>query len=330
MLPTRLPEPNEMPLVVGVIGANDSILLKLSAILPNNVALLNHSDLDLDISEFSENTETHFGLLACDAVIGVIDGDLGIGTDQITAWGQVVDHDIPRIILAVNTVSGRADFDEVLALSELVLNEDIAMRFYPIVDDAEENYVGLLDVLTHEIIQVNQPNQPADSEHVSLTIAEHNELIDLLALADLDSETYESHSQGNPISMPKLRDLWEQSTLVTVLPFDDDVANQELVNWLRRRRPIWQPTVHDSDNAISIMETDQPLGVGIANGVARIWNYAASQELEVLDVAGLNANQKAVRIKPKSESILIFEPRIKTASTIRPVGSDFLVTAPSF
>lgn len=329
MLPIKSQDSNEIPLVVGVIGGNEHIFAQLAAIVPSDVALLSQSDLANGKENVDSSPESHFGLLACDAVIGVIDGDQGIGTTQISTWTQLVDHDIPRIILASNTVQGRADFDEVLALSELVLNEDIAMRFYPVVDDAEEKYVGLLDVLTHEIIQPNKSTQPADSEHVSLTIDEHNELIDLLALADLDYDTYESHALGNPISLPKLRGLWDHSQLVTVLPFDNEVSNQILANWLSLRKPIWIPNVTIATETYSVSDLTSPLGIGIANGVARIWNQKQDSELEVSS-SDDHGNETIKTISAKAKLNLIFDSTIKVGDTIRPCGSEYLVSAPSF
>ena len=331
MLPIKSQEPNEIPLVVGVIGGNSQIFERIAAIAPRNVALLKQSEVELEQTDPDLSPGTQFGILACDAVIGVVDGDLGIGPSQISAWAEIIDHDIPRIILAVNTVQGRADFDEVLALSELVLNEDIAMRYYPVVDDVEENYVALLDVLTHEIVQPGEPNKPADSEHISLTIEEHNELVDQLALADLTSDTYESHTLGNPISMPKLRQLWEHSDIVTVVPFDGEVSDQVLDQWLSQRRPIWLPSVSVSDETFSVTDLQQPIGIGIAKGVARVWNLLEPASLEACNSAEQDEIENPVTLlETKNESVLIFNDGIDIGDTIRPLGSEYLVAAPSF
>lgn len=314
MLPTGTAANNHEPILVGLLGASSQVIDHLAKLAPGNVAILH---LDEDLVESGT-------LTTCDCLIAVLDGDLGVSPALINAWAQAVDHDISRIVLAINTVTGRADFDEAIALSELVLNEDIAMRYYPIQDDVEPKYVGLLDVLTHEILQPGKPPIPADLEHVNLTADEHEELVDLLAHADLSDGIFESHTSGMPVSLPRLRQLWQSSDLVTVLPIDQWVSDGVLIDWLTSRTANWLPIVIQNDIGQSIELIDQTVGIGIGPGVARLWHLGKTKQLELR-----TESAEIISLTGDKPSNLLFDHRIRTGDTIRPANTNYLVTTPS-
>lgn len=314
MLPTNTQQLGQLPVVVGVIGGQSWVFEYLTSLTSGDIQILNLSDMQLEAEVF----------LACDGLIGILDGNLGIAPQVISAWSQAADHDLPRVVLAVNTVNGRADFDEAIALTELVLNEDVAMRYYPIEEETEAKYVGLLDVLTHEILQPYLPPIQADSEHISLTSTEHEELVDLLAHADLSDGVFESHTSGMPVSLPRLRTIWDESHLVTVLPIDNQVSSQQIVSWLTSLKPIWLPTVSIQQETQNISDSERTLGIGIATGIARLWNVGADKNLEIRTLTNEVINLEHARC----ESNLLFDERIAVDDTIRPINTSYLVAAP--
>lgn len=317
MLPTTqdsnsVTSPN--PLVVGVIGANTEVRENLTRITPKHISVLS-LDSDLVKSEL---------IATLDALIGVIDGDLGLSPNLIEGWKKAFDCDLPRLILASNTVSGRADFDEVLALSELVLKEDIAIRYYPIEDDDQEKYIGLLDVLTHEIIMPNKEPFPADPEHINLTIDDHNELIELILHADLDQDLLSKHNSGLPISLPRLQALWLEVGLVTVLPIDQCVSAAQISQWLDQLMPIWKPDVFESGMGKELEQCTDTLGIGVGLGIARIWPKLKQEKLVLV-----SPELEESAIDEPVEFGLLLDSRIRPGDTIRPKQSNYLLAAPS-
>ena len=313
-----------LPKVVGVIGSPAQVFEQLQQLVPINLELLNIADhlIETDV------------VLTCDGLIGVIDGNIGLAPNLITCWQQAADYDIPRTVLAVNTVNGRADFDEAIALSELVLCEDITMRYYPIENDEQTKYVGVLDVLRNEILQPGQPPVPADDEHRTLTIGEHEELVELLVHADVsdaaidesidNSSIFLKHTSGLPISLPRLQDIWSEAQLVTVYPFDNQVSNQIISKWLSGIKPTWLPTITDGDETCSVAHITEPVGIGVVNGIARLWNYSAATDLEIS-----SKNNEQVQIGSQATSkFVLFDSRIQVEDTIRPINTSYLVTSP--
>jgi hypothetical protein len=314
MLPTNANLAERAPIVIGLLGGNPEVSKHLENLSPANCAILDLGEREIELGALS----------SCDAIIGLLDGNLGVSPTIITSWADAIDHDLPRIILAINTVTGRADFDEAIALSELVLNEDIAMRYYPIEDESSPKYVGLLDVLTHEILQPGKSPILADQEHVNLTVDEHEEIIELLAHADLSDGVFESHTSGMPVSLPKLRQLWDEVGLVTVLPFDQWISDEVLLAWINHRGPKWIPTVSKGDLATDVLSTEQSVGIGICDGVARMWHVGQPTKLELR-----TENSEVIELTGDVPSNLLRDHRIRIGDTIRPLSTNYLVTAPS-
>lgn len=314
MLPTNANLVESAPIVIGLLGGNPEVSKHLENLIPSNCAILNLGDQEIELG----------ALASCDAIIGLLDGNLGVSPTMITSWADAIDHDLPRIILAINTVTGRADFDEAIALSELVLNEDIAMRYYPIEDDSSPKYVGLLDVLTHEILQPGVAPVTADQEHVNLTVDEHDEIVDLLAHADLTSGVFESHASGLPVSLPKLRQLWDEVELVTVLPIDQWISDEVLLSWINHREPKWIPTVSKGEITTDALSIEETVGIGICDGIARMWHVGLPTKLELR-----TENSEVIELTGDVPNNLLHDHRVRIGDTIRPLSTNYLVTAPS-
>lgn len=314
MLSSQVNEPESNAIVVGVLGASPSVLGELSQVCPRHISLLSITGELLD-SEVS---------LACDAIVGILDGNLGVSASLISAWKLAADHDLPRIVLATNTADGRADFDEALALAELVLAEDIVVRYYPIEADESASYIGLLDVLVHEITQPGMPTKSADQEHVDLTSDDHDELVEALVHLDLDSEILANHNSGLPISLPRLNSIWNQFSFVTVLPMDGNVSADVLGDWFASLQPQWLPIVAKGDVTSTVNQTDFPVGIGIANGVARIWNTPAREQMEL----HTESNETLQLTSDEVSSHLFLDHRVCEKDIIRPLHSNVLIVAP--
>ena len=324
MLSSQTPDQAILPVLIGVLGAQPEIFDHLSKICSENFGSGN-VQLLLANEEIIESG----AILKCDGVIGILDGNLGLSAQTISLWNEIQDHNIPRIVLAINTVNGRADFDEAIALTELVLNEDIAIRYFPLEDDEVPKYIGLLDVLTHEIVLPNENPTPADPEHINLTIDDHDELVELLVHSDLSDGLFQAHLSGMPISLPKLKELWGESELVTILPIDQWVSDLQILNWLNSRRSIWIPIsgskelgqaeINHNVNVFGI-----PLGIGIAKGVARIWNFDKSTNMEIV-----TQSNEVIQLNGLGDGHLFFNDQIRVGDTLRPVGTNYLVTSPS-
>ena len=205
-----------------------------------------------------------------------------------------------------------------------MLNEDIAMRYYPIEDDSSPKYVGLLDVLTHEILQPGIAPVAADQEHVNLTVDEHDEIVDLLAHADLTSGVFESHASGLPVSLPKLRQLWDEVELVTVLPIDQWISDEVLLSWINHREPKWIPTVSKGEITTDALSIEETVGIGICDGIARMWHVGLPTKLELR-----TENSEVIELTGDVPNNLLHDHRVRIGDTIRPLSTNYLVTAPS-
>jgi len=303
------------PIVIGFLGENDVVFTQLEKLLAKNQSLL-----QLDQRFIDDGT-----LLTCDAVVGILDGNIGVGSEQIVAWQLAADHDLPRIVLAKNTVAGRADFDEAIALAELVLNEDIAMRYYPIVSEDEEQYIALLDVLTSEILKNGEIPVPADSEHVTLTEDDREELIEFLVHLDPSDEFLAGHLGGMPISLPRLKDLWHSRDLVTVLPIDNQISDDLLRVWFSNVVANWVPLFNLGETTKSVNSENITLGIGVGTGVARVWNATSALPIELHT---LEKETLALGNLPQS-TVLYFDKRIRRGDTLRPVSTSYFVSDPS-
>jgi len=121
---------------------------------------------------------------SCDAFIASLDGAAGVDPKIIELWSFARDVTLPRHILAFNVVGGRADFDELCAISSRVLEPDLLVRYLPIDSDDELSLTGVYDILTSEIhafIDGRWITKGADPEHIAITSSAREDLFDQLA-----------------------------------------------------------------------------------------------------------------------------------------------------
>lgn len=221
-----------------------------------------------------------------DGVIAVLDGDLGLDPMLAQLWAAASDQDVPRIVVAPNTFRTRADFDEIVAIVQRVLEPDVLVRYLPIDDDlnAEQDtdYVGLFDLLSNDIrvyfenhATINLP----DHEHFELTNDQREDLIEELVHTVLDDDALNNYSNGLPLNFSKLRELWNNDEVVSVLPVTNNVGADLLVEWIESREQRHEPIIHVDDHMFSdddvygadALSAETTYGIAIAPHVIKLW-----------------------------------------------------------
>lgn len=268
-------------------------------------------------------------VLSCDALILTLDGNLGLGPEVIDMWRQASEWDIPRLITVVNSVTGRADFDEVVAISERVLDDSVVVRYLPLENDDSNGVDGIYDILTSEL-HVKSPTGPqirsAEPEHVALTADKREILIEDIAHAAMSDEQLNAISTGMPVSIPAVEQAWMDSHLVSVMPIDEGIAAHIASSWMNARESRWIPMVQEDDQTFSADEVTQPLGIGVGRGIARMWNRDRSVLLE---------RQPIKKAAQRDEEYFVLGAfavgrSIRQGDTLRPHGSIAELTEPRF
>ncbi len=221
-------------------------------------------------------------LQSCDGLVVALDGASGVGAKTIDAWNQAKDLTLPRHLLALNVVHGRADFDELCAIASRTMEPDLMVRYLPIDSDDELSLTGVYDILTseiHALVEGAWITQPADPEHIALTSSAREDLFEQLAYLGLDDATLQNHQSGLPISVTKLESAWSHPDLVTITPIDDGVGEKIFETWLSMLNPNWVPTQIDGDLAIDVTQTTEYIGIALTEEMARMWGDASGQEV---------------------------------------------------
>lgn len=268
-------------------------------------------------------------LLASDACLFVIDGNLGVSPALIDACRLAIENSIPVGIGVLNSIHGRADFDEVLAVVQRVMDEDALARYLPIESDADEGIAGLFDLLTTDIHVLENDAmtlRQSDPEHVSLTAEKRADLIEVLAHFGLNDAQLDSLASGNPISIPALEQAYRESHTTMVIPIDEGVARKILSDWTIDIEPRWIPTATDAHSTQSVLDIDYTIGIGIDKGIARVWNTNRATWLERLNKHG--AISDAIECTVRGG--FMWASDVSEHDTIRPAESQVVVHAPTY
>lgn len=265
---------------------------------------------------------------ASDGFLLVIDGGIGLGPHEMATWNHAADHTIPRNVLAFNVHSSRADFDEVVAIVERVLEPDAMVRYLPIENDDENQFAGIYDVLTGDIHDYSNGDleiRSGDPEHMSLTADKREALFDELAHHGLDDENLKAHSLGMPLNIPSLERIWTSTDIVSVIPIDDGVGNDVLRSWLEAITPRWLPSVSTHNLTTSVEETNLRVGICVADGLIRMWGVPGSESLELKTILGRQS------FVPDFESHGLFIcTGTHKGDVVLPIGVDLELFAPNF
>lgn len=270
----------------------------------------------------------HRILESCDAFIASLDGAAGVDPKIIELWSLARDATLPRHILAFNVVGGRADFDELCAISSRVLEPDLLVRYLPIDSDDELSLTGVYDILTSEIhafVDSNWITRAADPEHIAITSSAREDLFDQLAYLGLDDSTLANHTSGLPISVTKLEAAWSHPDVVTITPIDDGIGADTLSNWLNTLVPVWIPILSDNDTVLEATDATERIGIVITENLARMWGTNSDAEFfEVKD--GLARQIQVIESNP----IALCANALTPGSTIRTQNSTSDLGAPTF
>lgn len=221
-------------------------------------------------------------LESCDAFVASLDGAVGVDPKIVEFWSSARDATLPRHILAFNVVNGRADFDELCAISSRVLEPDLLVRYLPIDSDDELSLTGVYDILTseiHALIDGQWVTKAADPEHIAITSSAREDLFDQLAYLGLDDSTLENHTSGLPISVTKLETAWLHPDVVTITPIDDEVGVNTFSNWISILQPVWIPVLNLGDTSCDALEATERVGISITDEFARMWGAENDSDL---------------------------------------------------
>jgi hypothetical protein len=270
----------------------------------------------------------HRILDACDAFVASLDGAAGVDPKIMEFWSMARDVTLPRHILAFNVVNGRADFDELCAISSRVLEPDLLVRYLPIDSDDELSLTGVYDILTseiHALIDGEWITKAADPEHIAITSSAREDLFDQLAYLGLDDSTLDNHTSGLPISVTKLETAWSHPDVVTITPIDDGVGASTFGNWLSVLNPVWVPVLSVADNTYEAFEARERVGIAITETLARMWGPGGDMKLvqriasEVMSIDVVEANPVAV-----------LSNNLTAGATISTENSVAVLVAPTF
>ncbi len=266
-------------------------------------------------------------LESCDAFVASLDGAAGVDPKIIEMWSTAQDATLPRHILAFNVVNGRADFDELCAISSRVLEPDLLVRYLPIDADDELSLTGVYDILTseiHALIESNWITKAADPEHITITSSAREDLFDQLAYLGLDDSTLENHAAGLPISVTKLEAAWSHPDVVAITPIDDGIGVSIFNNWLATLKPMWVPVLSDAGSVCEATATSARVGIAITENLVRMWGPSQDEELfanvdHIEQIAVIESNQVA-----------LLASGLTPGSTISTSDSEALLAAPTF
>ena len=295
MLPSQSQQQLMAHLTIGVISPNQQRAEQLLRLLarksgPNhansaaveNVTLKNLGEVGLSaISEFvtlisvQSHTDWEPLLDGLDGVILIIDGDVGLDRTSQSLWAYASDIDLPRLVVTPDSARTRADFDEVVAIVQRVLEPDALIRFLPISDEESTDYVALFDLLSNDIRTYNQLSQVSslapDAEHLDLTNDQREDFIDELVHIILDDVALSNYNAGLPLNFARLRDDWNCDEIVSVLPVSELLGIDLVHEWINSRAVRVVPVVMGADEFPTLS------GVAIHPHVLRMWGSNAER-----------------------------------------------------
>jgi len=284
--------------------------------------------VSLIICESANISETT--IEATDALLMILDGERGLDPASVEVWNRAIDHSIPRHLGAVRAASGRADFDELVAIALRVLEPDVLVRYLPIESEDDESFVGQYDLLTgdiHDCTNGRPDIRHGDPEHVALTADRRDDLFEELAHAGLADEFLDIHLQGLPVSIPGLVTAWSDDSIVAMTALDDGVGVHILQQWFSGIAPRWIPSVDSQDVSGSVTETRARLGVGIGPGLVRMWGEPSA--VESLELVQQDHKTVLLTVDVQTSGFLMASG-VEAGQTVRMLGTHDVVLVPRF
>jgi hypothetical protein len=260
--------------------------------------------------------------------VASLDGAAGVDPKIIEMWSSARDATLPRHILAFNVVGGRADFDELCAISSRVLEPDLLVRYLPIDSDDELSLTGIYDILTseiHALVESNWITKAADPEHIAITSSAREDLFDQLAYLGLDDTTLENHKSGLPISVTKLEAAWSHPDVVTITPIDDGIGVRTFGHWLDTLKPVWIPVLSAGEIVCEAFETSERIGIAITEHLVRMWGA----DLDEMLFEQISNDFNSIPVT-ESNQVAVLSSGLTPGSTISTANSSAVLVAPTF
>ncbi len=146
------------------------------------VALLDGASADLSAQSAVSATGCAIFVLSC---------DVGLDPASTELWQWCDEREVPRLIMLTDVGTGRADFDDMVAIAQRALGDTVVTRYLPLADDDDAAPAGLFDLVHERIIDYSngqRTEREPDAEHIGLTRDSRIDLVEaVLAVTDDDS-----------------------------------------------------------------------------------------------------------------------------------------------
>ena len=336
MLPTTPSNQELAPILIGVYSvathSNMEFLARSFGLTSQNYqAHQNRTYADIaarTTAVFIDDQTMDLSLLeACDGVIFVLDASLGVNPQAIALWQELAGLEIPRHIVATNLFQTHTDFDELVAISRRIFSENVLVRHLPMADDEDSKVIALYDLLQNQIFDYSNGEQVItnpDTEHIELTSDQRDSLFESLAYLGLGEDAFKMFQAGITPAISQFEQAWATDSIISISPLDENVGQKIVQDWLRVLPNRWSP-LFESDEYQT--HTSEPgfYGLGIANGLARVWGNA-NTAIEITDSTG---ETEGVTESIKLASCIVAE-NIAVGDTLHEQGQSLTLTAPIF
>lgn len=251
----------------------------------------------------TETFAEHQLLERSDAVVFVIDAELGVSPKSIDLWKQVAELDIPQIVVATNLFATHTDFDEVVAICNRVFDPDLLIRFLPMSDDNETEIVGQFDLLLNRILDYSSETEVhtvPDPEHLELTTDQREALIELLAYQGLSDGLLEMYQSGIKPTTEQILGCWLDRPQKTVIALDRLAGLTQVTDWLNSIDYRWLP-FPESDDHDTHSQFPSFYGFGVSRGLARYWGRIPTE----IEISGANDQTEILtHVKPFTSCLI--------------------------
>lgn len=136
------------------------------------------------------------------AVMVLMSAAAGIDGHTVTAWEEAAELALPRAVVISLPDDARVDFDEMVAIAQRVLDDDVVARYLPMLDD-DGGFAGVFDLVTQHVIEWSRgtpTTRAPDPEHVALTAEARDELVEAILTHHVDDALMRRHIGGAEIS----------------------------------------------------------------------------------------------------------------------------------
>ncbi len=336
MLPTTHTNQELEPIFIGVysVAAQSNIdFLARSFGFSSQNCKGHHNRTYLDVNAqttvvFIDDGSMDLRLLeACDGVVFVLDAATGVSADAIALWQELAGLEIPLHIVATNLFQTHTDFDELVAISRRIFSENVLVRYLPMANDEETEVVAIYDLLQNQIHDYSSGTSVTtspDIEHIELTSDQRDLLFERLAYLGLGDEAFEMYQAGITPALKQFEQAWNMESIVSISPLDANVGQKILQDWIAVLPNRWSPSF-ESDEYQTHTSAPGFFGIGIANGLARVWGNSDNQ-IEITDLAGVT--EPAIVVSKMASCILA--DNIAFGDTLHEQGQLLTLVAPIF